>query len=299
MSFPAGNQVLGNDDELAAFLRQAVADEVAKNQGGGTGNQPPVVSPAGPTPIPVTLNGQTFQFNSPEELSTSLQGLVAEYNNRLAQAQQAVPSPKNEVRGDDDPSFDVNKFVEKMTSNPLEAFDYADEHRYGVKNPSKAIKDALGAKDELEKIKQTLSVYQFRDAHPEVSGNPQAAQVISQIIQSQGLSQDARGLEAAYALGVVRGLLPHPSQFQQQQAPQQNQAPQFQGSFQQNPYGAGPFQPPPFTGVDPRQFNGGSALPPPRVGRGANDPVQDISAMAEDMSADQILALFNRLQPQR
>src|SRR5207244_3239493 len=93
---------------------------------------------------------------------------------------------------------------------------YADQFRYGIKDPVKAFKDAISAKEELGQIKQVLSVYQFRDAHPEFPVNPQAAGVMQQIMKQYNLPQDYQGLEAAYSIGVTQNVFPHPTLVRQQ-----------------------------------------------------------------------------------
>ncbi len=273
---PQGNQVAGNDDDVMVLMRQVIAEELAKTQGQGA---PPAATVQTPAPIPVTLNGQTFNFNSHEDLSKSIQTMVDSYNQKLADVQ----APVKPIQGNEEPTFTKEMFVEKMLENPLEALNYADKTRFGVANPAEAIRDAISSKQKLDELNKVISVYQFRDQHPEVGQNPQAVNVIAQIIKGQGLPETAQGLEAAYSIGVMRGMIPPPPQMIQQ----------FQGQ-PQNPYNPAPS---PYNGTDPRQFNGGYTFnAPPRINRGAQDPIPDINSQIEDMSMDQLLSTYNRLQ---
>lgn len=271
---PQGTQqVTGNEEE--SVLRQLISEELAKQ----TPNAQTVSTPA-PSTIPVTLNGQTFNFNNSEDLSKSLQTLVDNYNTQIATA-QTPQAPAKPILGNDDPVWDMATFVEKMTTDPREAMNYVDEHRLGVKNPSAALKDALKAKNDVDELKKVLSIYQFRDSHPDVSANPQAANVIAQILKSANLPENAQGLEAAYSIGVVRGMIPPPQNFQvpqhaQQPSPFMQQAPQMWSQHAQNNYNA----------------------PPPRLGRAAQDPIPDVMGQMEGMTSDQLLAMINKLQGQ-
>jgi hypothetical protein len=298
---PLGNQVSGNDDEFTAFLRSAVAEEVAKSHG-----QQQQQAPA-QTGIPLTLNGQTVTFNSPEELSQAVAGLV---QNLQAQQQQIVPQapqvPQNEVAGNE-PDFDINTFVTKMTTDPRDAFNYVDQARYGVANPAEAFKEALGAKKDLEEVKKVLTVYQFRDAHPEFPGGQQAGLVLQNIMNQNGLQLTPGGLEAAYALAIQNGQLPnYRAQAQGQQVNQMGQ-PQQNPYQQQNPY-AQPYGAPQFQGqrpfvpglpqgaADPRFYNGGANFAPPSVPRSSGDLPADIFAQAENLNTAQIEAIFSKFQ---
>ncbi len=297
---PAANQVTGAEDDFSSFVRQAIQEEMAKGQ------QVPNPGAAPSTQIPLTLNGQTVTFNSPEELSTAVSSLVQSLQTQQQAPQYVAPAPQvAEVTGKDDP-FDVSTFVQKMTSNPLDAFDYADKYRFGVDNPSAAIKDAIASKAKLDDMSKVLTVYQFRDAHPEFQGSPQAGQVIEQVMQQGNYPLTTNGLEAAYALAITRGLLPnyYAHQGQQGQAPQQSPFQPAQPQFQQNPYAQNQPQGQAYQnfpqhnfqgGRDPRFFNGGANFAPPSVPRGGvggNEP--DFGSIAENLSTDQIEAVFSR-----
>lgn len=295
-----GAAVTGQEDDFLNFVRQTVAEQVAQAQAPGTVQQ----NPPAQTPISVNLNGQTFQFSTQEDLNRALQNTFSQYNTELAKLREAqsAPTPRGgEVTGSDDaPAFDINTFVNKMTTNPVEAFDYVDEIRYGVKNPAEAVKAAIASKGKVDEINQALSVYRFRDAHPEF--NPQAAPVMQEIMKAANLTPDFAGLEAAYALGVMKGVI-QPLQLQapqQGQFPQQAPGPQFQTPnpagppmFSQNPYGSQGAQ---FN--DPRMFNGGfnNGIPmaPPRPGRSEPVALNDFGAMAESMTPEQIEAVFSK-----
>src|SRR5579883_3037642 len=256
MSNPA---IPANDDaQFLEFVKSTIAEEVAKANAQDGIVTPPAQAAA--SPIPLTLNGQTYTFNSPEEISRAVQNLTAAYSEQIANLQAAQRQPVAtgaEVTGKEEPSFDINKFVEKMTTNPVEAFDYVDRARYGVDNPTQAVKEALKSKEELAEIKRVLAVYQFKDNHPEFPANPQTANLLYGIMQNQNLPFDVSGLESAYGQAVLRGLLPHPALVAQQQQQAQNFQQQQTQSYGQEFAGA-PMSPPFLpAGVDPRVFNGG------------------------------------------
>jgi hypothetical protein len=269
---------ISGDDELSVQLRQIVNEELARTQG-----TPQQVAPA---PIPLTVNGQTFHFNTPEELSAAVNNMTNAYNTQLAAAQQhaaAVHTPAGqEVTGADEPAFDMTRFVETLTKDPRQAFDYVDQYRYGVKNPSEVVKNALTTRSELDEIKKVLSVYQFKDNHPEFVGTPQVAAVIDQVRQAHGLGFDSTGLEAAYAIAIQRGQIPNPYAQQQQMLQQQQQ--------QQNPY-AQPQQQNPYA-----QYGQRPMAPPPSVPRGGYEQSPQFEQLAESMTPEQIEAVFSRLQ---
>lgn len=296
-----GQQVTGNEaDEFQAFVRQAIQEEIAK------GTQPGTQVQATPTPQPISvnLNGQTFQFQNQEELNRALTNTFSAYNTELANLRNSQVADRGaEVTGTEEaPKFSMDTFVQKMQANPVEAFDYVDQIRYGFDNPVEAVKSAITARSELADLQRVMAVYQFKDAHPEYEGNPQTANTMYQIMDQAGLPFTIQGLEAAYSVGLLRGMIPLPQQFQAQPR---------QGEFNQNPYSPQQtFNPSPYaqyagTGTDPRQFNGGfqttgypgqTTLAPPQSPRFAAEASPDLASLAQDMSPEQIEAVFARLQ---
>lgn len=285
-----GSSVTGAEDDFSAFVRQAVADEFAKSQ---VQSQDPGQQQA-QSQIPVVLNGQTYNFNTPAEVSSAFQTTVSQYAAEIerlkAEKITAASTPTGgQVSGNDEPDFNIGKFVDFMTTDPRKAFDYVDELRYGMKNPTEAIKEAIATKDKVGQMQQALDVYRFRDNHPEFQANPQNAAIIQNVISQAALNPDYNGLEAAYAIARTRGLIQHP---QDQQFQQNNSAfgqqPQYQGTNWSPQYQNAQTQP---------QFNfQGHGAPPPRVSRQAAAPADDFAAMAENMTPEQIEGIFARFQ---
>lgn len=191
-----------------------------------------------PGPIKLNFQGQELTFNSPEELSQSIQNALATQQAQLlAQFQgQTAPSPNDAAQI---PGFDREKFASQVGEDPLKGLDYALGHLlFGrdVPNASQILRAQL---DAAVQTKQQLAAYQFKEKYPSFPADPRAVGVLDQIRQSLGLSADsADAWEAAYATGVARGVLPPPQRSQQlQQQPQQPQ--QNPRNFEQindNPY---------------------------------------------------------------
>jgi hypothetical protein len=287
---PTQTQVTGADDDLTQQLRSIVAEELAKSttQPGVTTTQ----STNAPAPIPLTLNGQTFYFNSPDELSAAVGNMAQQYNAQLSQVQASRPA-QNEVSGADEPAFDMNKYVETLTKDPLAAANYVDEYRYGVKNPAEAFKSALKAQEKLGEIEKTLAVYQFKDAHPEFVGTPQSATVIDKVREAHGLNWDAQGLSAAYSIALQRGLIANPTGQQQQNPYGPN--PYAQG-FAGNQYQPQGYQPQGYPAQFPTQNF--APAPPPRIPNmgGSFEAPGSFEQLAEGMSPEQIENIFSRFQ---
>lgn len=287
MSTPQ-NQVTGNDDqEFMKFVTDTIAEQVAKQ----TGQQAPPQT----TSIPLTLGGQTITFDSPEALSQAVQGLVSSLQNPQPQPQvpqyvqpQVPQAPANEVTGKDD--FDLNTFITKMQADPREGLKYANRDIFGVEDPAAALKDAQATKTKLDQVEKILTMYQFRDNHPEFQGSPQVAQTLESVMQQNGFGLTPAGLEAAYAISIQRGLIPNFYAAQQQG--------QVAQGGQQSPYAQPQFTPPQFQGgTDPRFFNGGMNFAPPSVPRGGAGPDEaNFERIADQMSLEQIEAVFDRFQ---
>src|ERR1039457_6950317 len=191
-----------------------------------------------PQPLSLNLAGQNFQFRDQAELEASLNqflGTVSEQQRNSAEALkvQQQQEKQNFATGDETPAWNTNEFVEKMTKDPRQALSYGLNHLlFDGKSPD-AVADIRRTFDENEKVKQSLSAYQFKDAHPEFRANPQVVAQLDKLRSDMGLPFDYNGLEAAYLMGINRGVLPNfPAQYQQELAqrtqqfmPQQQQIP--------------------------------------------------------------------------
>ena len=263
-----GQNVSGEGDAFNAALQAVVAEEVAK-----LGIKPGQAEQVKPEPLKINVGGQEYNFENQEKLSQALNQMVQGYSNQMAQLQaqlEAVPQPGQQVQGEDTPQFDMKQYVQMMEKDPLKAAEYVDSHRYfngKVENPSTVIRESLIKSAELERV---VAAYQFKDAHPEYQPTPQNAQKIEQIRQALNLPATFDGLEAAYATAITKGFLPDPRMEQMKQQMQQ----QFNGQQQQAP-----------------RF----APPPVPSNQGLSSGMQLSMDAAEDLSADQIASILNKI----
>lgn len=299
---------------IQSFLQQNAAAAAAQPKDG----QPPAQPQA--QPWKVNVQGREYTFNSPEELNNALNATFTQFQNTIQslQAPPADPAPQP-AAADAPPKFDMERYLETIKTDPIGAQEYLDSHRYfggRVEKPSEVIKSQLA---EADKNARLLAVYQFKEAHPEYQGNPQAAQVINQLRSELNLPFDFNGLEAAYALARQRGLIQAPQQPQgYPQQPgygQQPQQPQPQNPFQyqppvppgqppvQIPQAPSPYGPPSPYGADPRAFNGGMGFggspnnpflaPPPALpGRNGYEAPQPFGGDVDNLTPEQIQQIF-------
>lgn len=190
-----------SDADVDAYI-QSVVDDRLKKQGlpaqGSPDEETPVA--AQPSPIKMNIAGQEYTFNNAEEAQAAVNNIIGQTSSRMQQDH----SQGRRVSSDDTPSFDMNTFVEKMAKNPIDAYDYVDEFRMGVKNPSQVMKDMIAQQAETQRV---LAVYQFKDTHPDYEATPQNAQTLTQVLQQYSLPFTPSGLDAAHALAVRQGLI--------------------------------------------------------------------------------------------
>ena len=218
-----------------------------------------------PEPVKINLGGQEYTFNSHEEMTTAINNTFA----AVSQQQAAVLAQLEEARakqsqGDNSnlPGFDQEKFVKLITENPIAAFDYVDEMRYGPDRIPPKVKQELA---EMESMKGQLTAYRFMNAHPEFHNDDKNAAQLRGIAQSLGLPMDFNGLESAYRVGRANGIT--------FQAPED----QTQGRFTQ-------------------QSNNmhNSPAAPPAINRGGNNlPEADVEAYLQGRSNEELRALLN------
>ena len=286
--------------DINDIIRQSVAEVLAESRGE---SQLPA-APVAPAPQPITVNigGQPVTFRDQADLEAQLNAAAEALR---AQQAAAVPPPQPQgtnVKDDSDTGFNNEEYIRLMNEDPRKATNYALSHVLfdgKVDNPAELIRESMVAAAES---RRQLAVYQFRDSHREIPlENPQVANTISNIQQQLGLPFTPQGLEAAYAFAVQKGALPDFRQVVQngnQQQPQQNQ--QFGGyqtgqnygqpqAPQQNFY---PNLPAAAAPTNPY------LAPPPAPGRSNAPSVPLTTGDLEDMSADEIKRLIDKLSAQ-
>ena len=283
-----GQQVAGDDDAFQQFVR----DEIQKAVATKPGDQQTQQQQTQATPVKLKLDGKEFTFNSEAERDSALQNFVEQQRQAQAQMQaqlqQLQTKPGKQVSGDDDkdnePKFDFQTYVDKMAKDPLEAADYMDRARFGF-NPVKQLKKLRKMEEKFEQQERLIAALQFKEAHPDYPANPQTAYVLEQIRSSMNLAFDADGLDAAYAIGVQRGLIQPVRQDTQETSPYAdtvNNAPTF--GQPDNPYARAP------------QNNWQSPQAPPRVNRQAQDTGGDIVSNFENLSLEQMEQVIRQLE---
>ncbi len=245
----------------------------------------PTAPPAAPAASPITVNiqGKQVTFRDQADLEAQLNATAQAI---AAQNQTPPPAPQfsgSRVTDDDDsgPKFNQEEFIRMMNEDPRKANNYLLSHSLF----DGKVEDAVGLLRETmisqaQQAKQ-LANYQFHDTYRDVPlENPQVEAILKSTREELGLPHTSKGMEAAYIFAVGKGKLPNFQQVAQAQIQQyQQQQPQYQGYNQpqnQNPYLQGP----------------------PQTGRSGSGAAPVLIGDYEDMSADQLQSLLNKLSNQ-
>jgi hypothetical protein len=221
------------------------------------------------TPVRFNIGGQDYQFASQQEAETAINNAfstVAQNQAAMmaqleeAQRKQSEGKPKAETN---EPQFDNEHFVNLIQKNPIEAFNYIDEVRYGPNRIPEPVAQRL---QQVELLESQLNAYKFLHAHPEFQNTDQNAQVLRTVATNLGVPLDYNGLEASYRVASAYGLI-NPGQAPQTQY---QQAPQMQ------------------------QYATNVQAPPSvnRTGTGGI-PNNELEAHIDNLSTEQLLALIN------
>lgn len=275
--------------DLNDLIRSSVQEVLAESNAGQSG------VPAQPAPQPITVNiqGQPVTFRDQADLEAQLNATAE----ALRQQQAAVPPPApapvpqgSRVTDDEDSGFKNDEYIRLMNEDPLKATRYAMNHLiFGgrVDNPEEVLREMLV---QQAATRRQLATYQFREAHREIPlEDPRVLNTLEQVRNQLNLPFSPEGLEASYALAVQKGMLPD---FRQIVANQQQQQGQQQP---QNPYA-----PPPVYGAQgysptPQPQQNPYLQAPPSVGRSAQFSNPVTADDIENMSADQLASLLNKL----
>lgn len=255
------------------------------------------------TPLSVEINGQKITFNSPEELNQNLQEALNSVGNEYRQMKQQLAeyqaglntNPGQTVESDD--SADTGKFsqaryIELLHDNALEAAEYVDSHRYGIKEkPSEYIKQTLR---QSEQLREESEVNRWIRLHPEFPGGEYAGK-LDKTRQSMGLPMTAENLEAAYQRAIQTNVIPdfktiaYLNQYKQHLLNDiQSKGGQLPEEYHQNIPQTQQFQAPP-------QSRPTTFTPPPSMPRpgGGQINVND-EASLEQLSLTQLEAILKR-----
>lgn len=210
----------------AEQVLQGQLQEFLAQQGLASGNITPPEPPK-PQPIEIEIGGQKLSFATPGDLQNALNQQLSANAQQIAtlenaQAQRNTPAPA----ADDKEARNI-AFYEKFKEDPYEAMNMAMNHNIfqgKVADPGAVLRDAaLGS----ESSRQLIEIARFRDLNQ--SYNPATdSQSLDRIRQSLNLPITADGLEAAYSMGLNRGIFKIP----QQQETHQTALPPSPGRFQ-------------------------------------------------------------------
>lgn len=227
-------QEIDPNQDFDTQLRALVAEEIAKTQKAPETNTPPA-----PQPLKLNIAGQEMTYENLQQLEAAVNNFAQTAAQRIQQLSTPAPTQTANVQGDDAPAWSDEAFIEKMTKAPKEGFNYALNQLIFDGRSEDAATDLKTMLRDAELTKRSIAAYQFKDAHPEFPGGAQFATAIDQIREKMNLPYDYTGLEAAYLMGINKGLLPNfYSQQQQMLAQQQNQQQQLQqqgSNFQGQP----------------------------------------------------------------
>lgn len=282
------------NQDFESYVKDVVQNVVKQTSSSGNGNPNPT-SAVQAGPLSLNIGGQTFNYNSKDELEASLNAFMQKTGETLqtlqAQAEQAnQPQVENTVTGDDAPQWSDQEFIDRMTQSPQEGLRYAFNQMFFDGKSQDPVDDMRRALHETELTKRSIAAYQFKENHPEFPGGQKAAEAIDNIRQQMNLPYDYNGLEAAYLIGIQRGALPNFYNLQAQAQAQQvamAQQQQLPGQTQNTGTGYG----------DPRQFmpnmnqqfgNNPYTQGPPTMGRQGVGTQYQPSVNYDDMPLEQL-----------
>jgi hypothetical protein len=166
-----------------------------------------------------------------------------------------------------------------LAEDPVKAWRYMNEQAFGIPNPHEVFKMSLQAQAQQARAFQAM---QFLNQHQDFPKDPQSINVLNQIMSEGQLPNTLQGMEAAYSVALVRGLI-KPNSGQQQQQMQQNPAPSPRPNPQQGQW---------FTG-----FQSQEPAAPPRLGRSAADSLDENELLErfENLPASEMRKFLEKL----
>lgn len=192
-----------NDDvqlseEYQKLVSDAVAAEVQKlmaTQGQGT----PQVTPQADGGIKVKLWGEEKVFKD----SADVQDFLERYMQTATEyASKSVPQaqPQAQQTAPARPKVDVEKYVELLAKDPLEAEQYKNMQMYGVPDPIRLVASEIA---NLRQSQQQTYLNQVAEQFKAVTENfpsndPQAGVVLSSVVQKLNLPMTVEALQAGW-----------------------------------------------------------------------------------------------------
>ena len=293
--------------DINDLIRQSVSEVLAET--GAKADPTATPAPVASGPITVNIQGQPVTFRDQADLEAQLNATAQTIRQQM---QAPPPEPKPEpiggrVTNDEGGStFSHEEYVRLMNKDPREATNYVLSHTLfdgKVDNAADLLRETML---QTAQANRQLAAFQFRASHSEIPvDNPQVGGTIEQIRTQLGLPFTNQGLEAAYAYAVQKGALPD---FRQIAAAQQNQAQAHTAAGQQPQYGApqpqtwngqnlyAPLPGQPQYNAPAPQSQNPYLAPPPVAGRSQQISTPVTVDDLDNMSADQLAALLNKLQ---
>jgi hypothetical protein len=245
-------------------IRQQVEEQLRSMGIGQTKTADPPLPQ--PSTLKINIAGTPMEFSSQEELEKTLNSTFSGIAEKIHELEQRAVSPQEKVKGDED-AFDMTQFADLLTRDPVKAFDYVDEKRYGQERIPKPVAEKL---NELERVKGVLAVYQFKDVHRDFVESPENSQAIGRTLNYLNMPPTFEGLTAAYQLAKANGLIKNETSATQNQSRLANSG---NNSFS--------------------QFNNQTTAAPPAVSRNvATDYDSTVESYLEGLSSDQLQQLL-------
>jgi len=219
-----GQQITGNEgQDLETLIRQEVEKMYAANKTQLQTQQADLTEKPSEVPIKLKVFGQDFTFNDSQSASQAVEQALAQVRDEVSRQTSQLTAPGTGTpgtTGTKENPFDKEKFATMVGEDPLKGLDYALSHLlFNGQTDSAAdvLRGQLGASAQQ---RQNSAKQQFRERYPSFIPTNQTVHALDQIRQNLGLSDDSvDSWEAAYALGVARGIFQVPT-------PQPNNHPQ-------------------------------------------------------------------------
>lgn len=238
------------DADVEKYVREIAQQEAAKATGTKTEETKEIPSSS----LTLNIAGKEMTFKDATEASAVLTSVYE-------QQSRPQPTPGKTVTSDTDNGWtpeDQEKYVAMLVKNPMQAQEYIDEKRFGVKNPTEVWKQNMQT---VQSMATQMTIDQFVASHKDYHVSPENAQAMQNVLSELGGGRpviNPMALEAAYAIADKRGLFKKPADTSKESP--------------YNPYLAGP----------------------PAAGRTSSQASPNFEADAESMTADQIEAYLSR-----
>lgn len=228
-----GLQVTGDDSQdLALIIQSAIQNAHKQSVPAQQQLQQQTQQEPTPSELKVSVFGEERSFKTLDELGKAIeQGYQNVYQQAFQQAQAAGKSTSEAAAAGATAAaggaagFDREQFAKLLETDTLKGLEYALGHLFFGGKVTEGVGQMVGSRlQDVATQKQILAAYQFREMFPNLQIEQGTLQKLDQLRQHLGMPQDdPRSWEAAYSVGVMRGILPPPKQ-EQQQTQQQQQA---------------------------------------------------------------------------